>query len=80
MRSAAGASGPWRKRWKHWGGRGASDFGAASAEMEIPLNRFVEQVRYQRWLVILVATRPRDKAVRTVPELGVSCLDEDWSL
>lgn len=37
----------WRKRRKHWWGRGASEFCTASAEIDIPFMRCVEQLSYQ---------------------------------
>lgn len=39
-----------RKRWKHWGGQGASEFRAVSVEIDIPFVRCVEEVSNQRWL------------------------------
>lgn len=42
------AAGAWRKRWKHWGGWGASELRTASSEMDIPFVRCAEEVSYQR--------------------------------
>lgn len=60
------------------GGRGGSELRRAIAEVYIRFACCVEGVSYQLRLSTLLATWRRDKAVPTVHEAAVSCLNEDW--
>lgn len=65
--------------WKHWVGKGVSNFRTAGLDTDIPFVRCAKEVGYQQRLVALLAGWWGDKNVSTVPEVAFSCLDKDWS-
>lgn len=69
----------WYKRWTRWGGRGASEFRAVSADMDISFARLVEEVSYQRRLATLLTMCCSDEVVPTAPEVAFFRFIQEWS-
>lgn len=71
------AVGTWRKRWKHWVGRGASTLKTACRVLDSPFVLCCEKNVYQLKLAALLSEASRRSAVPTLVATDLQCLAED---